>query len=118
MTNFKPSEKKQIGIILERLSAAGSEIKGIGKFILIIILCALIFSFGVYSNLSAKPMNLEQVTNLIYLYWVVSLVIVLVIASKFFEAGNALSNISDYFPYNHGNVNQTESDPTVYKGTD
>ena len=118
MTNFKHSEKKQIGIILERLSEAGSEIKGIGKFILIIILCALIFSFGVYSNLSAKPMNLEQVTNLIYLYWVVTLVIVLVIASKFFEAGHALSNISDYFPYDHGNVTPTESDPTVYKGTD
>ena len=37
---------------------------------------------------------------------------------KFFAAGNALTDIRDYFPYDHGNVNQTESDPTVYKGTD
>lgn len=133
MTNFKTSEKKQIAIILERLSSAGSEIKGIGNFILLILLCAVIFSFMIYDNLStwntlnsnrggisevtshAKPMNLEQVTNLIYIYWFVSLVIVLIIASKFYWAGDALTYISDYFQNEHGNVNQTESDPTVYK---
>lgn len=118
MSNIKPSDKKQMAIILERLSLAGSEIKGIGKFILIIILCALIFSSMIWSNLSSEPMKIEQVRNLIVIYWVVLILLVLIIASKFFEAGNALSKISEYYPYDHGNVTPTESDPTVYKGTD